>query len=66
MEQLLKEILESYKIWNMNDKQTFGMKGKGTVKYTTDRIQVLRSQLLEMQNEMKYYWQNYYKKENKE
>lgn len=66
MEQLLKEIIESKKLWD-NHKDTFcGSRGKGTVKYTLDRIQVLRSQLLEIQNEMKYYWDNYYKNKDKE
>lgn len=52
-EQLLKEILESYQM--IKDRH-YGFtidKGKGTKKYTLDRISVLRSRLLEIQKDIK-------------
>lgn len=57
--ELLKEILESYKILKDNySKQkyySYDTKGKGTKKYTLDRIAVLRSRLLEIQKDIKNY-----------
>lgn len=52
-EQLLKEILESYEIFNKNRNRFHLDRGKGTKKYTIERIQVLRSRLLEIQNDIK-------------
>lgn len=54
MEELLKEILESYKMWEKNPNYYYS-RGKGTKKYTLDRISVLRSELLKIQNKMKDY-----------
>ena len=51
MEELLKEILESYKMYKSHNKYYYD-RGKGTKSYTLDRIRVLRSQLLEMQKEI--------------
>lgn len=51
MEQLLKEILESYNLV-MNSKPYTYDRGKGTRGYCQSRIKVLRSQLLEMQREI--------------
>ncbi len=51
-EQLLKEILESYEIFKSRNKICCD-KGKGTKKYTLDRISVLRSRLLEIQKDLK-------------
>lgn len=53
-EELLKEILESYKLFK-KDRNTFGKRGKGTRKYTLDRIAILRDKLLEMQKDLKKY-----------
>lgn len=50
-EQLLKEILESYEIL-MSKSNYYCGRGKGTKKYTLDRISVLRGRLLEMQHEI--------------
>lgn len=50
-EQLLKEILESYNMF-MSKSNYYWDRGKGTKKYTLDRIAVLRSRLLEMQHEI--------------
>lgn len=52
MEQLLKEILESYEMIKKNKYGFTIDKGKGTKKYTLDRISVLRSQLLEIQKDI--------------
>lgn len=54
-EQLLKEILESYKILKENKaKHIYSSdRGKGTKKYTLDRISVLRDKLLEIQKDVK-------------
>ncbi|WP_299995919.1 hypothetical protein [uncultured Clostridium sp.] len=50
-EQLLKEILESYRLFKLKNDYYFD-RGKGTKKYTLDRISVLRSRLLEIQHEI--------------
>ena len=56
-EQLLKEILESYKLLkDVKSKKGYyypDSKGKGTKKYTLDRISVLRDKLLEIQKDVK-------------
>lgn len=53
-EQLLKDILESYELWKKRNDLCLE-RGKGTKKYTLDRIQVLRSRLLEIQQDIKGY-----------
>ena len=52
MEELLKEILESYKLLKVHTKYACD-RGKGTKNYTLIRIQVLRDRLLEIQKEIK-------------
>ena len=56
MEQLLKEILESYDLVMKNRPYTFD-RGKGTRGYCQSRIKVLRSQLLEMLREIDKHYQ---------
>lgn len=51
-QELLKEILESYEMYKKKLPYYYD-RGKGTKKYTLDRIQVLRSRLLEIQNDIK-------------
>lgn len=53
-EQLLREILESYELYKKRLPYSCD-RGKGTKKYTLDRIQVLRSRLLEIQQDIKGY-----------
>lgn len=50
-EQLLREILESYEMF-MSKREYYFDRGKGTKKYTLDRIAVLRSRLLEIQHDI--------------
>lgn len=52
MEEILKEILESYKMLKQHERYYYD-RGKGTKKYCLDRISVLRSQLLQIQNDIK-------------
>lgn len=56
MEELLKEIIEGYEtLKELREVTPYTLnKGKGTKKYCLDRISVLRSQLLEIQNDIKY------------
>ena len=55
MEELLKEIEESYKLIKSKPAYYFD-RGKGTKSYCIDRIKVLRSRLLEMKRDIEEYY----------
>lgn len=52
LEILLKEAIEGYNAF-MNNPDYYCDRGKGTKSYALTRIQLLRSKLLEMQNNIK-------------
>ena len=55
MENLLKEIKESYEMIKSHEPYYYD-KGKGTKSYCINRIKVLRSQLLEMLKDIEQYY----------